>query len=342
VTLRSIAVWYQRHRRALLVGYLAVLGLACAVLIVPPLRGAVLSRTARLFALREDMLRGRIDRAETLVAEGDYEAAASLLYELDARFPAKTNRHALDRDRERILHALGAVELARGRKGRALTAYRRAVDFDPRNIANHHALAMAALQLGEDTEAEEHLTTAFMMFPSHAGAVRSLIDLRFERADYSGVVALFETYVAAARIHTFGLTAGDVRSSVRLPVDGRPHRLRVAVDGFDLSEGLAVRSLYPTLEVLDVRWEAAARAGVRGREVGVGTVGGPDRRRIQLPPNARLALITTRAGIPIDAATWTKVQTAYRNLLRPEAARAVEPRLDVIGSDAWDAAVLEL
>lgn len=337
---RPIAHWLERHQRGLVVTYLAALGLACAIVIVPPLRGAVTERASRLFDIREAALIDRIAEAEQLVVAGDLEEAVERLYRLDREFPARTNLHSLDRERERILHALGTAELALGRKNRALNAFRAAVAFDPLNIGNHHALGQAALALDEVEEAEEHFRHGFRLFPSHAGSFRALVGLRFEDADYAGVVELFETYVSATRIHMFEIAASDDVVIARVPVDGEAHVLRVPLSGLDLASPLEVRSGWPTLRIEAVAWLGAVIAGIEGR-VGGDADFSPGGNVVRLPTHAEVALVTARAGIPIDDVTLGMVETAYRNLLRTEEGSRLSGRLVTVTTSEWDAAELE-
>ena len=325
-----------------MIAYLGAVALACAVVVVPPLRVRVGDRAARLFDLRESLLLDRLAEADSLAGDGESDAALAILYDLDARFPARTNRHSLDREREHILHAIGAAELAAGRKGRGLAAYRAAVAFDPRNVTNHSALALAALSQDETAEAQTQFLEAFRLFPSHAEAVRNLIALRSEDADYAGVVEIFETYVDATRVLPIALSDGDAVVGRRVPVDGRRHELRVPVSGLDRSVPLEIRAAYPTVELAAVRWEAAARAGIPGRDAGDVRLDVGDPMRVRLPEEAIVAVLDVRTGVPIDADTWSLVETAYRNLLRSEDASAAAGRLTIIDTAVWVSAVLDI
>ena len=332
----SFASLMERHRRRVAVAYLGVLALACAIVVVPQLRAAVGGRAARLFDLREAALLDRLRQAESLVEAGDNETALGILYDLDARFPARTNRHSLDRERERILHAIGAAELASGRKGRSLTAYRAAVAFDPNNVTNHVALAEAALALAEADEAATHFLHAFELYPSDAAAVRNLIAMRHEDADYAGVVEVFETYLGATRVTELALTDGDATVGAKVPVDGRTYEIRFAVSGLDRAVPLDVFSRHPTLEIRGARWESAARAGVPGRAGGDLSITRPEAaKRVRLPTDAAVAVLDVRVGVPIDDQTWSLVESSYRNLLRSAGAAEALSGMTVVDPDTW-------
>ena len=339
---RPVAAWLDRHRRGLVAAYLGALALVCAVVLVPALRAAVTSRAQSLYEARQRAWIERVERAEELLATGDAETAAIRFARLDETFPARIVRHSLDRERERVLRGLGAAELALGRKGRALDAYRRAVAFDPRNVSNYYALATAAIALDEAGEAAPALERLLAIYPNHAGAVRAAIGLRFEDGDWPGVVERFERYVAAFRVHPFLVRIGEKGIVAHLPVDGLAHELRVGLGDHDAGAELSIEPRYPTVEIRAVRWGAPAVAGEPGAPAGVARpVAGPDPGRVRLDPRARTVWIDARAGIPVDEATLSRAETAYRNLLRSDRFAELVRLLDVVTPEAWDAARLE-
>jgi len=338
----AVAGWLDRHRKALVATYLAVLGLVCAIVLVPALRGAVTSRAASLYAARQAGWIARVERAEAQLASGDAEGAAARFARLDEEFPARFNRHSLDKERERILRGLGEAELELGRKGRALDAFRRAVAFDPRNVENHYALATAAIALDESGEAERHLEDLLAIYPSHAGAVRAIIDLRYEDGDWEGVTRRFEEYVEGFRIHPFLVEAGETRVLTRIPVDGRTHEIRIGLGDHDPAAELSIGAGYPTVELEAVRWRGDAVAGVPGVPAGdAEPLDGTDLRRVRLDPRATTAWIVARVGIPIDEDTRARVETAYRNLLAGNRFAELANRLTVLTPAGWDDARLE-
>jgi len=334
--------WLERNRRPLIAGYLAVLGLVCLTVLLPPLRGAMADGVERLVALRAEAWKARIAEAEALVAAERFSEARPVLESLDRRFPAHTRLHALDRDRERILHALGATYRALDRKRLALDTYRRAVAFDSLNVANRFALASTALAFAEPDEATEQLEAILDMYPPHPAATRELIALRFEDSDYDGVAAAFERYVRGFRVHPFLAVTGGERRIVRLPVDGRRHEIDVPVPAG--AGEIELRPTYPTVEIAAVAWTGRPRAGEPGASSGAATplaAASEGGARYGLGPDAASARLTIAAGIPLDTATWLRVETAYRNLLRLEELALLEPRIALLPAAGWDAARTE-
>lgn len=332
----------ERYRRPLVAGYLAGLALVCLTVLLPPLRGAMAGTIERFVDLRTEAELARIDEAEALVAAGRFEEAVPLLERLDRDFPARTRVHALDRDRERILHALGAAYRGLDRKGSALDAYRRAVLFDPLNVANRYALAETAIAFDEPGEAAEQLQAILDTYPPHAGATRALIALRFDDSDYEGVRALFARYVDAFRVHSFLAVAGDAREVVHVAVDGRPHEIEVPIPPG--AARIELLPTYPTVEVGAATWRGRPRAGEPGTRAGRAPTlpTGPDGGPAFAPgPDAAALEVVLRAGIPLDTATWERVETAYRNLLRSDELTRLRPRLALVAAGVWDAARTE-
>ena len=73
----------------------------------------------------------RIERGESLLAEGRYEEAAEYLEALDDDFPARFVKHGLDRERERVLTLLGRSYVALERKGLNSSKIEFNLSFDP-------------------------------------------------------------------------------------------------------------------------------------------------------------------------------------------------------------------
>lgn len=332
----------ERHRRPLIAGYLAFLGVVCLTVLVPPLRSAMADTVERVLDLRTEAWQERIAEAEALVAASRFAEAEPVLEALDRDFPARTRLHALDRDRERIFHALGATYRALDRKGRTLDTYRRAVAFDPLNVANRFALASAAIHFAEPDEARAQLDSILDIYPPHPAGTRELIALRFDDSDYGGVVAVFERYVEAFRVHPFLALAGGDRRIVRLPVDGRRHAVEVPVPAG--ASDLELRPTYPTVEVHAVEWTARPRVGESRAGGGPATPLDPSddgAPRFGLGPDPETARLTLSAGIPVDSATWERVETAYRNLLRSDTFADLAPRLAVVPAAQWESARTE-
>ena len=308
--------------------YLAALGLGLTGLFVQRVREPALRGIEALVDASAEGWLARVDEGEALLSDGRYLEAAVFLEDLDARFPARTNIHALDKDRERILAALGQANEALGRKGRALDAYRRAVAFDPRNVENHYALAVAAIRLGEEDEAARHLDLLLDIYPPHQRGVRERIALDTERGDFPAVRRAFERYVQSFRVEAIEITIGEHTAEAMVPVDGEPHVLRFGLP--PVGQGPSVLEVVRSegVDLAEVRWVGRVRAGVDGRDSGVAEPASANRFELPEPAPAEL-FITASAAIPLDADTWRRVETAYRNLLASEELERWAPRLEI-------------
>jgi tetratricopeptide (TPR) repeat protein len=299
--------------------YVTLLAAVLAVVLIPGLRSPVSERVQWAF---QSVQRGWIDRVargEALVEEGRYEEAVAYLENLDRRFPARSNRHSLDKERERILHALGQSYAALDRKRLTLETYRRVVEFDPRNVANHFELAAAALRFDEEAEAEQHFEHVLGIDPSHLPALDAIIGLDFERGDFARVVGRFEAYVDAFRMHDeIRIRMGDSARVVRVPIDGRSRELRVALPSVEGATRLEVESAHAGIELSEVRLEPRVRAG----EVSPGRQAvprdGPGFALLAPPWEAAAVWLTVRTRVPVDPTTWEKIAVSYRNRLDPD------------------------
>jgi tetratricopeptide (TPR) repeat protein len=325
----------EHPRRLLLGAYVAVLALTLAVVFVPFLRGAVTERAQSAFRSVQGGWIERVERGEALVSEGSYEDAIAYLEELDARFPARVNRHSLDKERERILHALGQSYEAMGRKRLTLETYRRAVGFDPRNVANHFALAAAALRLDEAEEARAHLDSVLRIDPSHMPALQALIGLDFERGDFAGVSSRFESYLAAFRIHVeMQMRLDDTVVLVSIPIDGRTGVVRAPIPVATSATRLVIEPGHPGIEILGVEFESRARAGLVDPTTLPGLPDG-DPLQFALPAQEIVAVrLTVRTRVPIDPDTWERVATSYRNRLDFDGLAAAGDRIIRLAVDS--------
>ena len=317
------------RRRIGVILYAAGLAAGLGGLFIPRVREAASRRVEAVFDMAEAGWIRRVEEVEALVAEGSFEDAAARLASLDERFPARNNIHALDKERERVLIALGRANEGLGRKGRALDAYRRAVVFDPLNVENHYELAAAALRLGEEAEAERHLRLILDTYPAHQRAAQDLIGILAEAGDYRAVRETFERYVSAYRVRDLMITAGNT-SVVTLPEDGRLHALRVPLPPGSAAGTVRIRPGVDRVRVEEVRWRSRPVAGEPGRDAGLVI---PDESgEIALPdPNPAELLIRARAPIPIRRDTHRLVETAYRNLLAADEFASFAPRILVQG-----------
>jgi tetratricopeptide (TPR) repeat protein len=318
----------ERHRRILQGAYVAALAGALAIVFVPFLRGAVAERAQWAFQSVQIGWIERVERGEALVREGSYEEAIAYLEGLDARFPARVNRHSLDKERERILHGLGQSYEAMGRKRLTLETYRRAVGFDPRNVANHFALAAAALRLDEAEEARVHLEHVLQIDPSHLPALEAVIGLDFERGDFAGVSSRFESYLAAFRVHDeMEIRLGDTVVLVPIPIDGSARTVRAPIPVVEGATGLVIEPAHPGIEILGIEFEPRPRAGLVNSSALPGLPDG-DPLRFALPAQEIVAVrLNVRTRVPIDPETWESVAASYRNRLDFDGLAAAEGRV---------------
>ena len=266
----DLRVLFRRHERRLLLLYSVGLVGLVLVFAVPPVRDALLSRAGAVMALGERRWIQRIERGEQLLASGRIEEAIAHFEELDERFPARAGRHALEKGRERILHALGRSHEKAGKKRLALEAYRRAVIFDPRNFWNHFELARAALALTEPDEAQLHLERALQIHPSHLPSLRELIALYYDAEDYRAVVAAYERYLDGFQVHEMSVEIGGIVSTVPVRVDGRYRNVRVALGGLaETADSLRLNAGPYSVEVQRIDVEGAVRRGELGKTLRV-------------------------------------------------------------------------
>jgi len=313
--------------------------LVIGVLALPPARARVLQGAGRAVDVWEARWTRRLEAGERLVAGGEYERATRYLADLDRRFPAVTVKHARDRERERLLGALGRSYAELGRKRLALETFRRLVAFDPRNVANHAALARADLRFGEPEEARDHFAEILRVDPMHWEALEGYADFYAERGEFGRVVEAYETYLDALIPARITVGFGDTEGSVYVPADGRLHiatvplfapagegRLSVRTEGFSIELG-GLEIVGPVLAgrpgradvsdaLPDAAWDAAGFRALSDRRF-LALAADPVLRG----PSARLAHGIERVDLrvrvlkPVPTALWETVRTSYRNEL---------------------------
>ena len=225
--------WVWRHERGLAAGYLAAVLLAPLVLVLPPLRRPLLARVQAVAQYWDARWTRRLGHGEALLAGGRTREAATYLEQLDRIFPARTSRHARDKERERLLLALARSEEALGRRGRALAAYGRLVAFDSLNYLNHFEQGQAARRLlggwAEPVEARDAYAAALRFLPIHLPSVRGYIGYYMDRGEFHPVVEAYQRYLDAFFVQRFDLVVGATTRVVMPLVDGLPHWLVVPV-----------------------------------------------------------------------------------------------------------------
>jgi len=350
--IQSIRRHCRRHRRSLYALYWVAMVLFVVLLVVPSLRTRLLYRLEHATLRWDDRWARRVDYGEQLVAAGHHERSIGYLEHLDRRFPAQQIQHKRDKQRERILDALGRSYAALGRKRLSLGIYRRLVAFDPRNYANHHRLAETCALFDESDEAREHSRRVLTMHPTHLPSLRREVSYHFDRGDFAEVVNTYETYLDAFVIHYLSVSLGDASVEIATAVDGRFHELeaRIArppgwfgslvIDTSGSSIGVTSVTLRPPIIM--------GRAGTHAPFVvsGAGTwssqdfdavangqfrtVGPKSALTLQVPAQTH-GVATVRLRVRLfkthDAKVWRMVHASYRARVDSEGLEAAQSRM---------------
>lgn len=358
--LRRLTASLRHHQRAWIVAWLGTLGL---LLLVVGGWGVLAGGAERAVDAWNRRPVHELERLEARLAAGEVLAATEGLEDLDRRFPARTARHRFDKERERLLVALGTAYRLQDRKGRALDTFRRLAAFDPRNWRNHWALAEAALAFGEDGEAALALDHLLALHPSHLPALSARLGIAFEGGRYAEVPRLFETWLDGYLLVPLELTTGGDLVRLEVPADGRWHELELPWRPEPSSERdapappagtLALGAPGFSLELDRLELVSAPRAGVveprrswtwRGAEARAeGCAVGPDGACIASAPRVRLSFDAAAIDAPIasarlrlrlfkslDAETWSRVEKSYRDTLDAEGLARARERARVGG-----------
>jgi tetratricopeptide (TPR) repeat protein len=330
----SSALWNlgDRHGRRLTWIYLGGLALVLLVLGWSPLRQRLFWRVETALVAREAGWTRLVEAGEALLAAGRLDEAQAYLEQLDRRFPARDVRHALDKERERLLFALGRTYEALGRRTMALATFTRLATFDPRNWKNHAALAGAHTRLDPNwstpDEAGAALTELLRINPNELGAVADLATFYFEKPDFPSLVAVMETYLRADLYVMSTPALDDSRVEQVLDVDGVWHRVRLP---FPDAPSAPSRFSLPTrgydAEVRSVTLEPAL------------AVGRPPTEPIVLLPTSAWngdSLLSPRPGLFRSTGSATAIQVPLPADLPPLATVEVELRLfKPMRDDLW-------
>ena len=359
----SSALWNlgDRHGRRLTWIYLGGLALVLLVLGWSPVRDRVFWRVESAIIRREARWTARLTTGEALLAAGRLEEAQAYLEQLDRRFPARDVRHGLDKERERLLLALGRTYEALGRRTLAIATYTRLALFDPRNWENHAALAGAHTRLDPNWSTPDEAGTALLELvrinPNQLQAVTDLATFYFEKPDFGSLVATVETYLRADLYIRSTSVLGASRVEQALDVDGTWHRVILrypdapaAPERFSLPTGgysAEVRSV--TLEpALLVGRPPAEPIVLLPQSVWTGdsvssprpglfqSAGSETSIHVPLPPNLppiATVEVELRLFKPMRDDLWALARRAYRSILRPQgldsAAQLLFPREEV-------------
>ena len=359
----SSALWNlgDRHGRRLTWIYLAGLAAVLLTLGWAPVRNRVFWRVESALVAREARWVRRVETGEALLAAGRLEDAQAYLEQLDRRFPARDQRHALDKERERLLLALGRTYEALGRRNLALATFTRLATFDPRNWKNHEALAGAHTRLDPNwstpDEAGAALTELLRINPNELQAVTDLATFYFEKPDFRSLAATVDTYLQAD-LYFMSFPALDSSPVEQvLEVDGTWHRVRLQYSDAPAAPG---RFSLPTggysAEVRSVTLEPALLVGrppaepivLLPQSVWTGdsvssprpglfqSAGSETSIHVPLPPNLppiATVEVELRLFKPMRDDLWALARRAYRSILRPQgldsAAQLLFPREEV-------------
>jgi hypothetical protein len=326
-------------------------GLMSFVVLVGSVRMPTLEAVEQIINYWDDRWSRRVEYAESLVNAKDYSHALEYLVALDRDFPAQHVRHKRDRERERLLRALGHTYSELDKKRLTLETYQRLAEFDPRNVENFYLLAVACLKFNETELAEKHFGEVLKIHPTHLPSVRALLKIYFDRAGFAQVIAAHDAYLNAFLMQPVKVALGQSSTAVNVPVDGRFHDIEVRATHLPGTAGeLAIHVGQFAVEIKQVTLERpvlVGRAGVqpaalwpgetslrvqemapikKGRYRALGS-GATLRLDVPAQPEGVAAVhLTLRLFKPLDADLWSMVEKSYKNLLRYDALEAARER----------------
>lgn len=228
ITWLDLARRLERRLAALWIAGVALLFVALAV---RPVRLRVLGAFQAAAVRYDARWDHRIAEGDRLMAAGRFEEATAYLERLDAEFPARTSRHARDKEREYLLALLAGSYEATGRRGKAMAAWERLTRFDSLNFRNHLAYARAADRLLSGwalaVEARDGYARALDLLPSHLASLRGVIAYYNDRGEWPEVLVAYRAYLEAFLREDVTLRIGDRSRMVPVLIDGRTQRLEV-------------------------------------------------------------------------------------------------------------------
>ncbi|HUR27889.1 MAG TPA: bacterial transcriptional activator domain-containing protein [Planctomycetota bacterium] len=253
----------REHERGLIVAWLALIAVVLGLGFVWGIQQRGFERVVAAYDARWP---ARVDEGERMFAAQRYDEAARFLEQLDADFPARSVRHRLDRERERLLTVLARSYVKLGKERRAAETCARLVAFDPRNWQNHALQAEVALAFEQGDLARTALDHVLAIHPTHLPTVETRIQLEMDASLYARVPPLWRAYVEAFRLATVDFTAGETHVVLEIQSDGLPHRFEVP---FPLPEGFHGEAKLATngwsIDVRALALQAPLRVGIAGR-----------------------------------------------------------------------------
>lgn len=341
----------RRRERLVTTLYLLGFGAILGALVIGPVRNQVFAGVEHVIHLWDARWIQRLEHGERLLQNGEYEAAATYLSALDRDFPARHVKHAKDKERERLLMGLGEAYLALDRKRFTLTTFRRLVAFDPRNFANHFALARAAQHFDEPEEAHTHFERVLQIHPTHLPSLSQDIAYHMDRGAFDRVVAVYENYLDAFVVRPVRVRLGSRDTVIDVPMDGRWHECETILPGEVVrGDSLILETGGASVDVGEVTLEAPIRVGrppvpgrarlvPRGRwrfrslasideglyrarsseSAVIIPIAGP-------PGKVNRVRFELRFPKPVDAKVWGQVEQAYANLLEMDRLAAARQR----------------
>lgn len=341
------------HERGVATAWVA---LCLVVLGVLGVWGVALNGAERVVDERNARWTERVDVVAALVRAGKYEAAADVAEALDREFPAVFVKHRLDRERERLLGLLGEASVALDRKARALGAYERRVDFDPRNWRNHYELARAHEHFEEPGAALESYARVLAIHPTHLPSVTAVVTGAAEAGRHAEAVAAFEAYLDAWLLAPVTLRAGAFMRELEVQVDGRPHEIEVPLElrpGWTGTVCFDTNGYSGRIDELVLVPAAVVGEPARGSSTSIPAASGWRPSGATDAGGGRFSAASPRSSVcrsvlPIEAPTarmlvritlfktlspelWELVRASYRNALQFEGLAAVSERVVVGG-----------
>ncbi len=356
--LSPLVAAFRRHERRLAALWLLLTALACVATVVQPVRVRILSVLGSAVDRWEWRWNQRLADGVAIYQRGDYAGASRYLANLDRIFPARSNRHGRDKEREYLLRLLALSYEKAGERTRAMQTWERLVAFDSLNFENHYGYAQAAERLLSGwalaEEARNGYAATIARFPAHLPSVRGYIDYYMDRGEFQPVVTAWEAYLDAFFPQRVTITLGKTPLTVLVPTDGRSHDVEVALPSPATAQELRISTGGFAFALDSAAIVTAPRVGEvasRARQsFDLATVAAPEMTRDSLawlPKDTSAALSLPLTGVtapvarvqlrlrlfkPADTAIWGLVAKSYRNLLQWEKLADTRTRTAPFGS----------